>query len=108
MQEQAVTAGGLNICSPINAIPGKLIQQTGRKAPRQAAMTIQNEIPSQEAAIRQEAVPEGDGSEMEEALERDAIQRVVRAVVAGATNGVDPVYENLICRTSLLPLKGSP
>jgi hypothetical protein len=84
-------------------------------------MTIQNDIPSQEAGIQQEVVPEGDDSEMEEALERDvraaladdpaaiaeevrnltlsaltkgtlerdAIQRVVRVVLAGATNGAE-------------------
>ena len=89
--------------------------------PGQAAMTIQNEIPSQEEAIRQEVTQEGDGSDMEETLERDvrgvltddpatiagevrnltlsaltdgnldrdAIQRVVRAVVAGATTGAE-------------------
>lgn len=116
-----LSPGGRNICSVISFIPWKLIQQTGRKAPRQAAMTSQNEIPSQEAAIQQEVAPEGDGSEMEETLERDvraaladdpaaiaeevrnltlraltrgtlerdAIQRVVRAVLAGATNGAE-------------------
>ncbi|MCP9860885.1 MULTISPECIES: DUF6781 family protein [unclassified Cyanobium] len=84
-------------------------------------MTVEDEIPSQQEAIRQQVTPVGAGSEMEEALERDlstvltddpatiaeevrnltlralsqgtlerdAIQRVVRAVVAGATKGAE-------------------
>ncbi|MFO8237186.1 MAG: DUF6781 family protein [Prochlorococcaceae cyanobacterium] len=115
------TPGGSNICSVINSIPCKPFSRLDRRTLGQAAMTTQNEIPSQEEAIRQEVTPEGDGSEMGESLEqdvcavltddpatiagevrnltlraltdgtldRDAIQRVVRAVVAGATTGAE-------------------